>query len=528
MRKPVGSLAAILLAGAATICLSPRPAAAQDVKIRRNPIILHAERQGVSPPLRDIIRNMPPLPMEFHQIMEPGRMRPPITSSIPDPAEQRAKLPALPSLFELNFAGIGQGDYGYNDYFPVPDTNGAAGSTQYVQFINDDFAIFDKSTGALISGPTPAMDLWAGLGGTCAQPYQGDIVAKYDQMANRWVMTQFEFESEPYMLCVAVSQSDDATGAYYLYELSFGENFPDYPKISVWPDAYYATVNNFESNGDFAAEACALNRTAMLTGGAMSAQCFMNSDEASWLPSDLDGNTAPPTGEPAFFVDLYDSTDLHLFKFHVDFSNPSNSTFTGPTAITVASYSEACEGGACIPQPSPGDQLDSLGDRLMFRLAYRNFGTHESLLVSHSVTPSNGQVSAARWYEIRSPNGTPAIYQQGTFANSKAALWMPSIASDSAGNFAMGFSGSSSSIVPGIAVTGRLASDPLGNMRPLQIMKSGVGVEEYYRWGDYSDMEIDPVDDCTFWYTTEYVKTTNPTGNNWNTQIANFKIPGCG
>jgi len=119
------------------------------------------------------------------------------------------------------------------------------------------------------------------------------------------------------------------------------------------------------------------------------------------------------------------------------------------------------------------------------------------------------------------------INQQGTFANSKAALWMPSIASDSAGNFAMGFSGSSSSIVPGIAVTGRLASDPLGSMRPLQIMKEGIGVEEYYRWGDYSDMEIDPVDDCTFWYTTEYVKTTNPTGNNWNTQIANFKIPGC-
>jgi hypothetical protein len=173
MRKASRSLAAIIFASAAAICVAPRPAAAQEAKVQRNPIIIHAERQTVSRPLRDIIRNAPPAPMEFHQIMEPGKMRSPITSSVPDSVEQRAQLPALPGLFKLNFAGIGNGDYGYSDYFPVPDTNGAAGSTQYVQFINDDFAIFDKSTGALIAGPTPAMDLWAGLGGTCAQPYQG-------------------------------------------------------------------------------------------------------------------------------------------------------------------------------------------------------------------------------------------------------------------------------------------------------------------------------------------------------------------
>jgi hypothetical protein len=526
MKRFSGRLPAALLILAALALCGAVTAQAQDVAVQHNPIIIHADRQAVSPPLRDIIKNMPPLPLNFHTVPEPRRTRAPIVGS-PDGAEQHIQLGKFNSIINLNFAGVGQGDYGYNDYYPVPDTNGAAGDTQYVQFINDDFAVFDKKTGALIAGPTSGTAFWATLGGTCAEAPQGDIVAKYDQIANRWLMLQFEFQEDPYQTCVAVSQTDDATGAYYEYALSFGENFPDYPKISVWPDAYYMTANNFETNG-FAAEVCALDRTAMLTGGAMSAQCFLNSDESSFLPSDMDGNGIAEQGEPAFITALYDSSHLHLFKFHVDFSNPSNSTFTGPTTITVATYSPACDENDCIPQPSPGVGLETLSDRLMFRLAYRSFSDHESLLVTHDVTPSNAQAAGLRWYEIRDPNGTPTVFQQGTYSNNKASLWMGSIASDKNGNFALGFSASNSTnLFPSIGVTGRLKSDPAGTMRNPLVIKKGSGVEEYYRWGDYSDMEIDPVDDCTFWYTTEYVKTTIGGGNNWSSQITNFKVPSC-
>lgn len=516
---PLALLALLSIAG-----ISARTASAQDVTVQRNPIVLHQDQHNLSEPLSEIIKHMPPASLETRAMLEPGHFRPPLVGTGPDAAEQRPILPKLTAKILQNFAGVGQGDYGYSDSLTPPDTNASVGDTQVVEFVNDSFAIFDKATGALVAGPTPGSAFWTGLGGPCAAPLQGDIIIKYDQLAQRWVALYLAFEQTPYYICSAVSTTSNATSSYNQYSMSFGNNLPDYPKLSVWPDAYYLNTN---VNGG-SADACALDRTAMLAGQTMTAQCFQKPSEASFLPSDVDGAGIATVGEPAFFVDLATSTSLHLYKFHVDFAHPKNTTFTGPTSITVASYSAACGGfGQCIPQPSTGETLDSLADRLMYRLAYRNFGDHESMFVTHSVQPSSGnQVSALRWYEIQDPNGTPIIAQQGTFPNSQVSLWMGSIASDKANDLALGFSGSSTTMFPLIGVTGRVPTDPLGAMERPKILKKGAGSQQYYRWGDYSSMALDPSDDCTFWYTTEYLKNTAG-ANAWSTQLSSLKFRGC-
>jgi hypothetical protein len=266
----------------------------------------------------------------------------------------------------------------------------------------------------------------------------------------------------------------------------------------------------------------------MLSGGPANAICMQqNRSVDSLLPADLDGTTPPPTGEPNFYLQMAAPSNLNLFKFHVDFTTPANSTFTGPTAIPVAPFSEACGGGTCIPQPGTTQQLDSLGDRLMFRLAYRNFGDHESLVVNHSVMA--GSSVGVRWYEIRSANATPTVFQQGTFSPDSQYRWMGSIAMDQSGDIAVGYSASSSSNFPAVRYTGRVPSDPAGTMESENSVIEGTGSQtngsSSSRWGDYSGMSIDPVDDCTFWYTNEYL-TTNGSFN-WKTRIGSFKFTSC-
>jgi len=245
------------------------------------------------------------------------------------------------------------------------------------------------------------------------------------------------------------------------------------------------------------------------------------------MPADLDGATAPPSGAPNYELELATATTLKLFKFHPDFTNPANATFTGPKSITVAAYTDACATtGACIPQPSGGELLDSLGDRLMYRLAYRNFGDHESMVVNHSVKGSGTTTSAVRWYEIRSPATTPIVFQSGTVGGT-LAFWMGSIGMDKNGDIALGFSGSSSTVDPSIAYVGRVPSDALGKMESAKLVIKGTGVQKnsFNRWGDYSSMQIDPTDDCTFWYAQEYYKTTG--SFNFDTRLASFKFTTC-
>ena len=230
----------------------------------------------------------------------------------------------------------------------------------------------------------------------------------------------------------------------------------------------------------------------------------------------------PPAGSPNYFVAL-GSNLLRLWKFHVDWANPGNSTFAGPTNISVASFSSPGD----IPQPSPGEMVDSLGDRLMFQLQYRNFGAHESLWVNHTVV--SGGVTGVRWYELRSPGSSPFIYQQSTYQPDSSYRWMGSVAVDGQGNMAVGYSVSSNTLKPSIRYAGRLVTDPLGSLPQGEnsiIEGTGVQLSGSGRWGDYSAMTIDPVDDCTFWYTQEYYEVNS--NRNWQTRIGSFKFPGCG
>jgi hypothetical protein len=287
----------------------------------------------------------------------------------------------------------------------------------------------------------------------------------------------------------------------------------------------------FTGNSFSGSRLCAYNRSAMLTGAAATQQCFqLSSSYGGVLPSDLDGSTAPPAGSPNFMVN-FGTNSLRLWRFHVDWANTANTTLTGPVNIPVASFTPACSGGACVPQSGTNQKLDSLADRLMFRLAYRNFGTYEALVVNHSVkvgTQRNNPYTGVRWYELRNPSGTPTVFQQSTFSPDSTYRWMGSIAQDKQGNMAVGYSVSSSSMFPGIRYTGRLASDPLNTMQAEATMQNGGGSQkgsQLQRWGDYSAMSIDPVDDCTFWYTTEYLKATG--AFNWSTRLASFRFPSC-
>ena len=446
----------------------------------------------------------------------------------PDPVLQTSAGPLVSSTSILNFLGVGVGiTSSFSDCCAPPDTNGAVGTTQFVQWVNLDFAVFDKTTGALVSGPTAGNTLWSALGGQCSAHNDGDPIAQYDKAANRWVLAQPVFE-KPYTYCIAVSKTSDATGAYNLYAFSLPKSyFPDYPKLGVWPDAYYASFNIFSGNLFKGARACAFNRSAMLAGSSATQVCFqLSSSFASLLPADLDGATAPPSGAPNTYIN-FGTNSLNLWKFHVDFVHTANSTFTGPTNLSVAAFSEACGGGSCIPQLNSSQQLDSLGDRLMYRFAYRNFGTYESFLVNHSITA--GSSVGVRWYELRKtpPGSATAVFQQGTFAPDSAYRWMGSIAQDKLGDIALGYSKSSSSIYPAIWYTGRVPSDTAGTMEAEAQIIAGGGSQQptLSRWGDYSSMAIDPSDDCTFWYTTEYLESSGTF--NWSTRIASFKLDSC-
>jgi len=295
--------------------------------------------------------------------------------------------------------------------------------------------------------------------------------------------------------------------------------------MGVWPDGYYVTFNMFTSTFQ-GAKVCAYDRASMLQGHPASQQCFqLSSSYASLLPADLDGSAAPPAGAPNYLLNRL-STSLGLWKFHVDWSNSGNSTLTGPVRIPVAAYNAACNGGACIPQPNTSQKLDSLADRLMFRLAYRNLGGTETMVVNHAVKGSSGN-AAVRWYEIRGMGGTPMVYQQGSFSPDSNFRWMGSAAMDKQGNMALGYSVSSSSVKPRLAYATRLATDAPGILSGETIMQQGGGSQlpNLSRWGDYSQMSVDPVDDCTFWYTGQYLKSDGTF--NWNTRIASFKIAAC-
>jgi hypothetical protein len=528
--------AAVVLAS--TLALPSSLSAQKPVQSR--PEVTYDSYHDTSLPVREYSA-APPQGRAPREVEHPRPRRILSGAAVPvaDRAEQTYEAPPVSAAIGLNFEGIPNWVNGTLEGIPSDD-NLAVGATQVVETINTAYQVFDKATGKSLYAPQQISSLFTGVPGLCGQGntfFWTDPVVLYDQFANRWIISQIAADSSfsTGNECIAVSETSDASGRYHRYIFEFGKKiFNDYDKLSVWPDAYYANYNLFGPNSFIADDACAYDRAAMLTGAKAKAVCFKRPKEFSFLPSNADGATPPPSGEPSFFVDLSSSTSLHLYRFHVDFTNTSKSTFKGPINIPVKAYTMACGGGTCIPQSGTKQQLDSLGDRLMFRLAYRNFGDHESLVVSHSVMTSKA-ASGERWYEIRDPNGKTKVFQQGTFTHSGNSLWMGSISTDKAGDMALGYSESNATTLhPSLAFTGRVPTDPLNTMEgPATIFiakgsATGGTQNGANRWGDYSSMVIDPSDDCTFWYVNQYIpKTFSHDLLTFHTRVASLKFPTC-
>jgi hypothetical protein len=469
---------------------------------------------------------------------------------------------SAPSTTGVSFDGIGVGLGGFNPGSNPPDVNGRVGPTQFVQWNNTSFAVFNKTTGALEYGPTAGNTLFQSLGGVCASHNDGDPVVSYDILAGRWVISQFAVaggDTSYSHQCIAVSATEDATGEYYAYDFETDKtNFIDYPHTGVWPDGYYMSAHAYTAvptdlspvglpvappNAFFQGRVYVFERTKMIDGLPARMQSRDLGLEYGFLPADLDSLTPPPGGEAEFLLGpnfgLTNLTDS--FRVLVTW-DPVPTIAVIPGSIQAGIGSGACVGDAnttraCVPQPAPAgltDYLDNISGHYMYRLAYRNQGSQaipdESLVVSGPSDGSDANHGAVEWFEFRnngSSTATPTLFQSGTYDPDTAFRWLPSIAMDRNRNIALGYSKSSTTIKPGIYLTGRLASDLVGTMGAEIQMQAGLGsqIGAGNRWGDYSSMTLDPIDQCTFYYTNEYLKTDG--GFNWSTRIAAFKFPTC-
>jgi hypothetical protein len=486
-----------------------------------------------------------------------SRLLAPLAVSVPalTPYNQTATYQPLGAPIGANFEGLGLGTPSFSISGAPPDTTLAVSPTQIVQWVNSQFAVYNKA--GVPQLPSPGFlngnAIWSalGAGSLCATTNRGDPIVQYDRINQRWILSQFAFNAafSSNSQCIAVSTTSNALGAYNLYEYGFGNQLPDYGKLGVWSDAYYITYNMFTLASTFAGgRACAYDKAAMLAGTAAVSICFNSTTRFSFLPADLDGTTLPPAGAPNPHIS-WDwaftagppavNYKMQLTKFKPNFVTPALSTFDdgfgGATFSTVdflldAGTIASCgdNGNACVPQLGTAQLLDTLGSRHMYRLVYRNFGTYDALLVTQAVDPPGGVVAAMRWWELRNPNSAaPVVYQNSTYAPGTDNRWMSSAAFDKRGNIGVGYSVSSAAMNPAIKVTGRLRNDPKNLLRTEVLVQAGGGSQTttLSRWGDYSTMQIDPADDCTFWYTTQYIGSSGTF--NWRTRIASFKFPNC-
>jgi hypothetical protein len=467
------------------------------------------------------------------EMHEPGpsplRSKAAVISPQVDTAVQAQNGPLVPATLVRNFDGIFT-----NQYIPS-DSNIAVGPNHIVEGVNAQYAVYSK-TGATLAGPTSLLTLFSPLAGDCSAGTYGDPVVLYDRPADRWVVSMIGKGAVATSECVAVSKTNDPTGAYYLYGYSFGTNLNDYPKLGTWAtatnSAYLASYNIFAGASAFTgAELCAFDRTKMLAGNATAAQlCKMTpSSEFGYLPSDMDGPATPTDGTPGLFISWYNNNpgQLYLRKLTMNFAT-ATATLSAPTVISVTNFSPACGGGGtCVPQLGTTQKLDSLGDRLMYRFAIRHFADHDRAVINHSVATATGQVGI-RWYELYDPAGSVTVNQQGTFAPADTNYrWMASIAEDQNGDIGLGYSLSSSASYPAISFTGRIPTDAAGTMDTENTYLSGSGYQNgsRSRWGDYTAMQVDPSDDCTFWYVNQYEQVTGVF--NWHTNIGSFIFSGC-
>lgn len=467
-----------------------------------------------------------------------------------------------------NFEGLSNKDnfdiFGFR--VNPPDPVGDVGPNHYVEMVNLAFAVYDKE-GNLLLGPVDTGTLWTGFPvEDCTDP-SGDPIVLYDQLEDRWLLSQFTTRGPKYYDCVAISQTGDPTGAYYRYafvtqpdpELPGGTFFPDYPKYGVWTNSYLMTTRDFGDVTGYGISVYALEKNKMIAGlaKARAVQFFLDSNVVpleligdGLLPADIDGTRRPIDRAPAPIVGSQDDNApygatfdaLNIWELWVQWKSRPEATLTLKSQLPVASFDSifpcAPTSRDCLPQPgitNPTQFLDILSyrQRPTHRLAYRNFGTYEAMVTNQSVEAGPG-IAGVRWYEIRRASGAYALYQQGTYAPGDGIhRWMGSIAMDWQGNMALGYSVVNGvDVYPGIRYTGRLAGDPLGQMTLGEgTIIDGTGVQRTTnsRWGDYTSMNVDPMDDCTFWYVNEYYSLAGQFSSTagWQTRIGSVKMPGC-
>jgi len=478
---------------------------------------------------------------------------------------QGQKTPQTVSAFNgITAAQLPRAEYDVDPY-------GAVGTKQFMEYVNTYYQAYSKTApySAVWSTPQPFNTPFTNAGESNCYMITGDGVIEFDRLASRWVMGAHTSSFNNYYYCLAISNTDDLSSptlSWTTYAIALdplmGTNskgdywFPDWPKLGVWADAYYLGLdlndwdNKFQEVGILV---CALDRTNLLAGLTPRApQCFETPNPVtgglylahSPIPAEIDGAAPPPSGREEYFVSIENppndghtntSSTFNLWAFHVDWDNPINSTFTW-SSVSVSPYTPGCynvhsvTATACVPEPSTAtthQHIDSVGDRFMPRFTYRNFGTYESFLLSQTVRVGTGQQTGIRWYELRG-SGTPALHQHGTISPDNSLYrFVPSIAQDHSGNAAVGYSVSSTTTHPGVrASTWSLTTQT----KPVEfgIVKGTGDDENNWKWGSYTSMTVDPVDDCTFWYTNEYFPQ-NQTGSNinWFTRIGTFKVTGC-
>jgi uncharacterized repeat protein (TIGR02543 family) len=515
-------------------------------QVQEQAVVVQATSHAFVPSLRDLAPTATKLKAESGLSAEAT-----VSAGEPSADATTSNSSGLATNAVLDILGVGNGISGFSVNLPVASTNGAAGTTQFVQWVNSSFAVFSKSAGSMVLGPMHVTALYQALGGPCGTDEPNmDGIAQFDKLANVWVLLM-PIYSTPSYFCVAVSTTSDATGAWNLYTFALPVStwcncrlWPDYPKVGVWSDAYYISYHQTGNNNTFDGPAvCAVNRSQMLSGASSaSMQCFANNgpNNTAWLPADLDGTTPPPAGSPNYLL-AFDPNDqsLDLWQLHLNWTTPASSTLTGPTNIPVAAFLEGCgdtytvftPADNCVPQAGTTEMLGEFGDELMYRVAYRNYGGYQALAANHTVTvASGGNQTGIRWYELRNTGSGFGLYQEGTYAPDSNYRWMGSIAMDKVGDVAIGYSISSSAMSPSIRYAGRQATDALGTMEGEVDVLSSANISagsqtNSVRWGDYASMAVDPVDDCTFWFTTMYQPKN---GNNWwSTRIASFNFPAC-
>jgi hypothetical protein len=574
-------VAAVAMLAATAVGASAATAAAAPGDQR--PRFFEPEAFDVSKPLRELAKTAKP-PKATYLRPELGPQLVGDRGHSGDGALQEAVPPQTIGAPLTTFEGLSNQD-NFNVFeFRVnpPDPVGDVGPAHYVEMVNLVFAVYGKG-GARLLGPVDTGTLWADFPiEDCTDP-SGDPIVLYDQTTGRWILSQFttrgldpETPTAPFYNCVAISRSGDPTGTYFRYAFitqpdpDGGFFFPDYPKYGVWSDSYILTTRDFGTDDGYGISVYALEKSKMVAGNprARAVQFFLDSAEVDisligdgLLPPDLDGSRRPsPTDAAAPVVGTQDDGGpydaafdaLNVWELTVHWRADPSASIALAAQLPVAEFDSIYPCGVvrsrtprvrptsrdCLPQPGITDGsrfLDILSyrQRPTWRLAYRNLGTYEAMVTNQSVE-ARPEVAGARWYELRRTNGAYSIHQQGTYAPDDGVhRWMGSAAMDKNGNIGLGYSVvNGTDVFPGIRYAGRLSGDPLGEMTLGEgtiVNGTGVQTTTNSRWGDYTSLNVDPTDDCTFWYVNEYYtaagQASSPAG--WQTRIASFRLPGC-